>query len=330
MATSTSPRSMQGAVAVSADADVKPLGFITWFSVPDEQVSLRTLKRQLILHGLPRELAPKDAKALHAFQRGVVALDGKHRYTDQDGTERIREATVDMVAQTPEDIVYQVALTVRDLEERIVEYPKALRVIFNKQTEEIKFNSLGEVRQRRELFSIQEYITRFVESNASKVTGARVRAVVRNFLQNEPDEERGIQGLSGENLRGRAGGVYFIPPQHRTLLEQLAEMLDSLYKRKAYLHFVPMADGASERQIIARHHLGNAVEELEEAIAEVRALGDPSRDRKPRSDAVAAAWAKYHAILRRTQKYERILEDSQDDIESKARILKGALDKLLG
>jgi hypothetical protein len=327
MATSTSPRSMRGAVAVSKSADVEPLGFLTWFSIPDEQVSLRTLRKQLILHGLPKELAPSDARARDAFRRACRELDGKHREQDASGMTVIRDNTVDMAVETPTDIVYQIATTVRDEEERVVNYPKALRAIFNKQTEEVSFNSLGEVK-RSEVFPLQEFIVNYVEKNSSKVTGARVRAVVRNYLRNEPDEERGIEGLSGENLRGRAGGIYFIPPQHRQVLEQMSDMLATLYKGRAYLHFVPMADGASEREIVMRHHLGNAVEELEEAIAEARALGDPSRDRKPRKDAVAAAWSKYHAVLRRVQKYESILEDSQDDIHSKARILKSALDRL--
>jgi hypothetical protein len=72
--------------------------------------------------------------------------------------------------------------------------------------------------------SIQDYY----DKNASKVTGAKVRGIVRNYLKSEPDEQRrNVEGLSGENLRGKAGGIYFIPARHVDQLSALAEALPS-------------------------------------------------------------------------------------------------------
>src|SRR3954447_10461097 len=138
----TTPRSLKGAVAVGLDSDIKPLGYVTWFSIPDENVKLGRLKRMLGVHGLPTELAPKDTKALNVFKRAMREQDGRHR---ENG--HIRENVVHQVVETPDDCVYQLSSTVRDLEERIVNYPKAMRVIFNKRTEDLRFNLLGEVKR---------------------------------------------------------------------------------------------------------------------------------------------------------------------------------------
>jgi hypothetical protein len=163
------------------------------------------------------------------------------------------------------------------------------------------------------------------------VTGAKVRAIVRGYLQNTPDEQRGVDGLSGENLRGRAGGVYFVPVKSQGELEALGMFLDELYpESRAYLHMVPLADTASEREIIRRHHIANAKEELEEAIKDARDLLRGERDRSVRSNVVAHHWAKYHAMLRRSASYRDILEEDVEEIEEQRKILKNQLDKLLG
>jgi hypothetical protein len=106
-------------MAVSETGQLKALGFICWFSVPDEPVGLRKLKKTLTLHGLPPSLAPNDSKAINVFKRAMREQEGKHRRNGH-----VRENVVDMVVETPRDCVFQVSSTVRDLEENVIEYPK--------------------------------------------------------------------------------------------------------------------------------------------------------------------------------------------------------------
>lgn len=322
----TTPDSMKGMVAVSKDSK-GVLGYLTWFSVPDESVSLRRLKGMLATHGLPISLAPKDTKAIHTFKRAMREQEGKHRTNGH-----YTETTVDQVVETSDDCVYQISQVKRDLDDRTIDYPKAMRVIFNKQTEKISYNPLGGA-SRPEIMGMMEAIDAFYDKNATKVTGARVRTVVRGYLRNEPDEQRGVEGLSGENLRGKAGGIYFIPQRNAAELEALSNMLAELYAASngtAYLHAVPMADSKTEREIIAAHHVANTRQEIKEAMAEVKGLLSSDRDRAPRSDVVANHWSRYQALLRRSAKYEAILSDEQDEIGDLANILKKQLDKLVG
>jgi hypothetical protein len=319
----TTHNKLEGMVAVSGIKGIKLLGFLTWFSVPDEAVGLRRLKQMLAVHGLPPSLAPKDTKAINTFKRAMREQEGKHR--DNGHTVEIAVA---QVVETPDDCVYQISKMVRDLDDRVVDYPKAMRVIFNKTTEDIRFNPLGGV-SRAEVVEMMEAIQDFYDKNSSRVTGAKVRGIIRNYLKEEPDEQRNVEGLSGENLRGKAGGIYFVPEQHADQLRALSEMLAELYSGRGYLHAVPLADSATEREIIRRHHLANTRQEMKEAIADVKGLLSSDRQRNPRGDVIAHHWSKYHALIRRTGKYANLLKDEQDEIGDMANILKAQLDKLI-
>lgn len=320
----TTPKSIQGLVAISEESGVKPLGYLTWFSVPDQSVSLRTLKKTLALNGLPIGLAPKDTKAIHVFKRAMREEEGIRK---DDATGTITETDVAQVMEDHQFCIYQISILVRDTDERVVEYPKALRVIFNKQTEEIDYNILGSGMGAL-VIDMQERIEDFYSKNAQKVTGARVRSVVRNYIKDEPDEGRNVEGLSGENMRGKAGGIYFVPAKHAEQISALSAMLHELYKGHAYLHAVPLADGSTERELVRRHHIANTREEMLEAISEVRKLTSGDRERAPRSDVVANQWSKFHAMRRRSASYQEILEDEAEEIASMGDMLKKALDRL--
>jgi Mg2+ and Co2+ transporter CorA len=193
--TPTTPSSMEGLIAVSGDRKdlTGVIGFLTWFSIPDESVKLGRLRSKLGIHGLPTSLAPKDTKAINTFKRAMREQDGRHR---ENG--RIRENVVKPVLENATECVYQISSTVRDLEERVIDFPKALRVIFDKRTDTMRFNPLGGVK-RAEALDVYNAIQDFYEANTKSVTGAKVRGIVRNYLKDQPDDERDIHGLSGEN-----------------------------------------------------------------------------------------------------------------------------------
>ena len=318
----TTPKSIQGVVAIGDDSKLKPLGYLTWFSVPDESVNLRALKKALALNGLPPSLAPKDTKAKDVFKRAMREQEGRRRVE-----EVIHETDVVQISEGSDDIVYQISTVVRDLDNRQVDYPKAIRVIFSKATDEIAFQKLEGV-TGTEYLAMSNAIQDYFDKNATKITGARVRTVVRNYIRDESDETRNVEGLSGENLRGKAGGIYFIPAKHAEQVGALSEMLHELYKGRAYLHAVPLADNASEKELIRRHHVANAREEIKEAMSEVRGLLSAERERAPRSDVIANHWSRFKALQRRAAEYQSILGDEQEEIEDMARMLQGQLRKL--
>lgn len=312
MATATKMKDM---IAVGTTKTKIPiLGFITWFTVPDQSISLTKLKRTLAMNGLDPASLPKSSRPVHTFQRSCRSVEGKHR----NGT--VTEIKVDEVNETQTDCVYQITRLVRDLAERVIEHPKAMRVTFEKSTEKITFDPLGGV-PRGDLLELMEGIQDFYDQNSSKVTGPKVRSLVRSYLNGD---------LMATNLKGRSGSIYFVPFPGKETLDAIADTLEELYKDKAYLHTIPMADAIGEREIVRRHHVEGCIDEIDEALAATTRLvkSQDTRDRNIRSNVVAHHWTKLQEVSKKITAYNEILEDEQDDLELKLDILKDQLRKL--
>lgn len=321
-------------IAVSRDAiakgKVKPIGFITWFTVPDRAVPLRKLKKTWQIAGLDHRPLPKDPKAKDTFKRAMREQEKRHREYDSANRQWIvEETTVKDVVETPDEIVYQISRVVRDTEQRIVEFPKAMLVIFAKTGGDIKYKPLGDV-PRADLVPMMEGITEYFDSHAKTITGAQVRTLVRNYIKNDFDEQAEQVGLSGENMRGKAGGVYMVLARHAGELDNLAEFLDEMYPdHSGYLYSVPLADGKSERELIRRHHVANTVEEIKSEIEEVRQLLRGGRERGVRSNVSEFHWNKLQQLRRRAAQYADVLSEEQDEIHSMADMLQAQLKQLI-
>jgi hypothetical protein len=252
----------------------------------------------------------------------------------------ITETDVRDVLENEQDVVYQVSRVVRDLNERVVDYPKALRVWFSKVTGDIKFKPLGEV-PRSEVLPIMEGIQDAFDKNAKTVTGSKVRTLVRHYIKDESDtgwvhEKTGKRygqqvGLSGENLRGKAGGVYFVLAKYEDQIEALAQMLDQLYKPhgRAYLMHVPLADSATEREMIRRRHVANSIEGMDEAMSDVRNLLREGREREVRENVVKHHYQVLERMRRRAAQYNEALREEQEDVEARMDLLHKQLRKLM-
>lgn len=326
MATTITPPRAKDMVAVSKDSGIPALGYIVWFSVPDEDASLRRVRRVWQLSGLDPKVLPKETSDINAFKRAVRQEEGRIKL--DDGT--VIETDVRDIPTNDATITYQVSRVVKDSDEKIVSYPKALRVWYNKQLNTIDFKPLGEV-PRRQVLPMMESIQRRFEENGKSITGAKVRGLVRSFIKDDDDEQAGIVGLAGENMRGKAGGVYFVLAKFADQLEGLADFLSELYPNgRAYLYTVPMADGASEREMIRRQHASNSIAEIESAIGEARELLRDDRQRQVRDNVKSHHFAKLDRLKRHAAVYAAALQEEQDDLTTHLDLLNRQCRKLLG
>lgn len=325
----TSPPKLKGLTAVSKDSKVKPLGYIVWFSVPDENVSLRRLRRVWQLAGLDPAPLPKDQRAVNVFKRAVRDLEKSGTFSDAK-TGLKTETDVRDLLENSEDVIYQVTRVVRDEKDQLVEYPKAVRFWFSKVTGEIGFKPL-EGFPRAQALELAEQVQAEFDANQSTVTGAKVRTLVRHYIKDDADEQAGLVGLSGESLRGKAGGVYFILARHAQQIESLAECLDELYQPsgRAYLYSVPLADGKSEREMIRARHVANTISEMESEMQEVSNLLREGRERDVRSNVAAHHWAKLQQFRRRAAQYADALREEQDSLTDHLEVLNRQLKKLV-
>jgi hypothetical protein len=318
------PQRLQGMVAVGKGSKVKLLGFITWFSIPQDPVKISALRKAWVLAGLDPTPLPRDQRAADVFKRAMRGQEG--RITNPDRT--ITQTDVVDVVNSEEEIVYQISRVVRDADNKVVDYPKALRAVFSKAHETIAFKPLGGV-SRDDVLPMMNGVQDYYDQNAKTVTGNKVRGIVRNFIQADSDEQSHRVGLSGENMRGQAGGVYFVLERYSEELDGLAQALDELYPAsRAYLYSVPLADGATERELIRRHHVASSLDDAKKAIADVAKLLRSDRLVDVRGDVRAHHWGKLHGMKRRVAMYGQALKDDEAEVQDVMTMLERQLNKL--
>jgi hypothetical protein len=325
MATATkTPQRLQGMVAVGKGSKAKLLGYIAWFSIPQDPIKISTLRKAWVVAGLDPTPLPRDQRAADVFKRAMREQEGK--VTNDDRT--ITQTDVVDVMQTESEIVYQISRVVRDFDEKVVDYPKALRAIFNKEHETISFNPLGQV-SRADVLPMMNQIQDYYDQNAKTVTGNKVRGIVRNYIQTDADEQSGKVGLSGENMRGQAGGVYFVLERYADELEGLSQALGELYSgARAYLYSVPLADGATERELIRRHHIASALDDAKKEMADVAQILRDDRLVSVRGDVRQYHWGKLQGLKRRVAMYSQALKVEQEDVSDAMTMLERQLNKL--
>ncbi len=294
------------------------LGWIVWFSVPDTPVSLKSLRKHWTAAGLDPASLPADPRSLYLFKRAMREQEGKH--TNPDGT-AVERTVVDLL-ETGDHCIYQISLVVKDVDSRRVEYPKAMRVVYDKQGGELKFDPLGEV-DPKYLRPIQQAIEAYINENAKVVDGRKVRTLVRSFLKDR---------LDGENLRGKAGGVYFVREGFRPMIVGLGEALDALYHNDAEVYgltAVPLADGDGERAMVSRHFIVNNLREIGEATSDVIKLLRSDRKNVVRQDVIAHHRARAKALRQRGLNYTKLLSlDSERPVFAALDTLEDTLRKL--
>lgn len=319
------PPPLEGMVGIGGNAkDAQPLGYITWYSVPQGDVPIARLRKAWMLAGLDPKPLPKDQRAADIFRRAMRAQERRHK--NPDGT--TTQTDVKDVVENAEEIVYQVSRVVRDKDDKVVDFPKALQAIFNKQEHDIFFKPLGGV-DRSDVLPMMEEIQEFYEKKAKTVNEYKIRKIVRDFIRSDDVEQEGQIGLGGENLRGKAGGVYFVLAKYVDQLEGLSQALSEIYPDEAaFLYSVPLADGATARELIRRHHVANTMDEAKATIAKVGELIRESRKRNVRSDVTAHHWNALQGMKRRVAAYQRVLHDEDDEVNDTLALLERQIQNL--
>jgi hypothetical protein len=158
--------------------------------------------------------------------------------------------------------------------------------------------------------------------------------MVRHYIKDEDDEGAGQVGLSGENMKGnskKGNGIYFVLAKYKDQLDSLREMLDELYPdSRAFLTYLPMADGASEREMIRRQHALNLLADMEDAMGDAASLLREDRDREVRSNIKSHHWNRLQQLRRRAADYATALQGEQEELTAHLDVLHRQLKKLTG
>jgi seryl-tRNA synthetase len=295
------------------------MGFYALFTIPDEPVSSGKLSRLWISEGLPPDLIPRIRQPKNTFQQAVRSIENRSRKTDSK-KKRI-EIEVDPVAEDANEIIYQVTKLERSELKKVIDHPKAMKVRYDKQTEQIEWEPLDRLEDMDEsdLKGLFDLIQNHFERNAKKVPGARVRAGVRALMKE----------LGATNIRKKAGGVYFVPKDGRDYLEGLETVLGELWGDKAELHLIFAASAAGEKDLVERHFTTNVSSEVDKLMAEVTEALKTESTRKMRSDRVGNILAQRKMLGDAREKYAALLDSSLEETETKLDLLDQQLEQLV-
>lgn len=311
-----------GVIAATPGGDVTEemiIGVYALFMLPDRPVSASKIHRLWTAEGLPPHLVPNARESKHAFMSACRSVETRKR-PEKGSSERMTEIKANMVIETPFEVIYQITHLVRDPDNEVIDHPKTMRVRFDKEYEEIRWEPLDPQFSEDTLDDLGYAIERDFEKNHTKLPGPRIRSAVRGLMKD----------LGGTNVRRKAGGVYFIPKEGRNDLMALGRILDEVYGEDAELHLIPCMNADGEREMVERHFSVNVTTEVEELMSEVsEALNGGPEARRMRKDRVNNILQRRHQLAKHHGRYVKLLDTELEEVGEKLGLLDQQLDALI-
>lgn len=255
------------------------LGVAATYSHPDDPVPASKLMRSIAKHELDEfvDAFPGTRTGTDIFRSACRSVETRRK----NGV--TVEIKVDEVTHDSNECVYQVTRMVRDHANKLIEHPKAMTLVYSKATETIDVRKLEDY---KELTGVEEAIREDFERNTKgkTIAGQKVRNGIRDVMHR----------LGGQNLRRKAGGLYFIPDTYRVptshgrtkqmptgpKLDGLADMLHDIYGDRADFYVIPLPSTKDMKAMVSKHfHLNvrNASDDLLVKITQRVAAGGTPR-----------------------------------------------------
>lgn len=305
----------KGAVAVTGSTEGLPiLGNLVTYTLKDEAIPGTRLVRVAGKHGLDVDLLPEKRTGADVFASACRSVESRRR----NGVEI--EVKVDQVLHNSAEIVYQITRMVRDRQERVIEHPTAMTLAYEKATEDINVVELEDYGELREL---EDAIRKHYTANTKNVPSSKVRNFVRDV----------IRTLGGQNLRRKAGGLYFVPHEFRghesaTTLDGLKGFVEELYGDDGDFYTIPLVGDEGAREMVRKHFVINIREEaratMERAVQRVRA----GKGRGVRADFVANLWNERRRLAGALDEFDELVNVERSSVDEDLRDLDNALQEL--
>jgi hypothetical protein len=301
------------------------IGRLATYTNPDRECNGVAFVRSWADHGLDVDDLPEARQPVHVFQSACASVRGR-----RSGPKGVRmEVTADEVEHVPTSCSYQIGVKVWDRANRRIEYQAAMRMTFDKHTSDV---TVDELDLPGGLAELETEIRAHFLANAKTIPGQKVRNAVRAT----------ILKVGGQNLRRKAGGLYFVPKtysvsdggQAKTLdtapvLAGLKAVLADMYGDDADFYSIRLAGDEGERAMIAKHFTINANERArdlaERAIQRARA---GKGQRGIRADLMNNLWNERRQLLNAVSQYEQLVTLEQTDLQANLRELDQALTDL--
>lgn len=252
------------AVAAGDDVELAPehvLGHGVTFSNPDDERPLGDFLRSWDARGLDVNDLPEARHPVHVFQSACAKVRQRRHAV---GGQHIEIRSDDL--RLPGNVcAYQITVVEWDQAERVIEHEKAMRVEFDKTSQEITVEPLDGFTPR--LAKLEDVIRQHFKANERTIPGNKIRNAVRDQLLR----------IGAQNLRRRSGGLYFVSHDyagaHRTrvttmpVLDGLKGVLADMYGERGDFYTWSYFNNEGVRSMVRKHFTINAAANAEELAA---------------------------------------------------------------
>lgn len=303
---------------------IKPDQWLATWTMPNAERPAATALESWTRHGLSADDLPGVRQDIHIFQSACASVRSRRGHSN--GHDAKVEIAADEVQLTPNECVYQVTMRVWDLKEQTIEHEKALRVTFTRKTSAIGFDQLDSTDPR--LRQIERDIRKHYRTNRDQqtITGEKIRNAIRALLMRH----------GAQNLRRKAGGLYFVPretrdgAETRPMLDAIKAFLADLYASDADFYVMPFVlEGNPDLQEMVRKHFTlNANEELAELAAKAANRVRAGKGHRIRQELLTNLWNDRRRITGALEQLQELVGAEQADIEANLRMFDQSVEQL--
>ena len=324
--------SVKRLLAASDEHELDPayfLGRLTTFSMPDKPVNGSKLIRWWANAGLDMAWLPDVTRQpVHVFQRACGSVKRRRA----EGALARTEIAADEVFNNG-TCVYQITVKVWDEAGRTIEHEKALRVTFDKDptNAEITFDHLGY--EDPMLDKVERDIREHFDRHAKDVMGQKLRKSI----------VKALAACGAQNLRGKAGGLYFVPTEWRVngdkptltkpTLDGLKQVLANAYPDEDYadLYSWPLINDQYAQEMVQKHFTLNVRSEAQEIMLEVVERNrqmKSGKGRRVREDAMANYYNKLRKLKGAHDQFRELVALEQTGVQQDIELLEKSLSEL--
>jgi hypothetical protein len=283
------------------------LGVLMWYSVPEQHTDHARLRSAWLAEKLPPETVPDPPKPVSVFMRACRSIETRRGEQDY-------EIKVDQVVNG-ERCVYQVTRMDRDRDNELIEHRREATIAFDRGRELLTYTS---ERNEPEMAETLKLVEERFNATRDAVPASEVRAMVRDVL-----------GKSGAlNVRGKAGGIYFVPIDEAPRIEALHAALGAIFPDVGpSISMVAIPDNRAMKDMIRDSHEAQVQGDLLELMSEIR---EKVREGNGVHPSMVKRWIRTRKEMADSvARYKAILSGESELADTKLELLDTQLKRLL-
>lgn len=332
---------------VGVDASIVPVeewvGSYFWYSIPKDSIALTRARKAFKDAGLDPAMLPTERRGEHVAMDACSSVQGVRSNGHRE------EIHADKVVRDGHFLIYQITRHVWDEQNRLIEHPKALRVLYDFESESLSFEALGGA-SIDEVAHLRDEIQTYYDKHGSRLSGHNFRTILRHY----------VEAAGAENMRGQSGGIYFLPQTNRLsdmqdpksgeyyhklrgfhgpvikgdeFIAQVKAALTAIYGRAPEWHRIPCINDEEQREFLKRKFLENCAEDLktyrDECLELVKSKKEGQRIRGFRSDKRDGMIRRRVEMDERRKKFAEILGETLEELDRDMSLADKALAKFI-